>query len=101
MICGSLMAIRPLLAKCFPSLFPATTNGLKNHLSNSSWGQKSDSRLGTSLCSRNNDVKEQDKEKLGDQTSNEKICKTTQFGATEILVVGSSDAESETKAATP
>jgi hypothetical protein len=101
MICGSLMAVRPLLAKCFPSLFPTTTNGLKNHVSCSSWGQKFESNFRTSLCSRNNDVKEQDKEKLGDQTSNEKICKTTQFGATEILVVGSSDAESETKAATP
>lgn len=95
------MAIRPLLAKCFPSLFPATTNGLKNHLSSSSWGQKSDSRFGTSLCSRNNDVKEQDKEKLGDQTSNEKMYKTTQLGITEISIVGSSDADSETKAATP
>jgi hypothetical protein len=67
--------------------------------SHNKWTEKPPLKL--SLCSRNNDVKEQDKEKLGDQTSNEKICKTTQFGATEILVVGSSDAESETKAATP
>jgi hypothetical protein len=100
MICGSLMAIRPLLAKCFPSLFPATTNGLNKHFSSSSWGQKVDSKL-SSLWSRNNGLKEQDKEKLGDQTSNEKIYKTAEFGITEISVVGSSNAELETKAATP
>ena len=93
------MAIRPLLAKCLPSLFPATTNGLKNHLSSSSWGQKFESNFRTSLCSRNNDVKEQDKEMLGDQTSNEKIYKTIQFGITEKSEVGSSNAKSETKAA--
>jgi hypothetical protein len=101
MICGSLTAIRPLLAKCFPSLFAATTNGLQNHSSSSSWGQKFDSKFGTSVCSRNKDVKEEGKEGLGAQTSNEKIYKTTEFEITEISVVGSSHAESETKAATP
>jgi len=36
---------------------------------------------------------------LGDQTSNEKIYKTIQFGITEKSEVGSSNAKSETKAA--
>jgi hypothetical protein len=62
-------------------------------LSTSSWGQKFDSKFSTSLWSRHNDAEKQGKERLGAQTSSEKISENTEFEATETSVGDSSNAD--------